>query len=70
MKINFLNKNIAILKEDSRKQVQNIEAAMVKLKHEGSMAVIEREAAEKGYGEVMGKCKMLEEELQRERIRG
>lgn len=42
MKINFLNKNIAILKEDSRKQVQNIEAAMVKLKHEGSMAVIER----------------------------
>ena len=69
-KINILNKSIATIKEDTRKQVHNLEAAVTKLKHEESMGVIEREGLEKGYGEAVGKCRVLEDELQKERVRG
>ena len=49
--------------------MQNLEAAMAKLKHEESMGTIEREGLDSAYGEAMGKCRMLEEELQKERER-
>jgi hypothetical protein len=40
---------MAVMKEETRKQLHSLEAAIAKMKHEASMIAIEREALEKSY---------------------